>query len=211
MLLDHFTPQVIRHPFNAVFEKLLQLFFNLKKETNIPNESIGGWRLNLPAKHCYTFERAGEAVTASIEKVDDNFAYVDINGKSFFYTFETDPLDISIEESMTYYYGWDTKVENDFVSLHYFGNFVQIPLYNPANELLSSGANALTAPMPGKIIAVKAAVGDAVKAGDPLIIMEAMKMEMTLEAPRDGVVAEVTAVVDALVTDGEMLLALEEV
>jgi len=38
-----------------------------------------------------------------------------------------------------------------------------------------------------------------------------MKMEMTLEAPRDGVVAEVTAELDALVTDGEMLLALEEI
>jgi len=71
--------------------------------------------------------------------------------------------------------------------------------------------NALTAPMPGKIIAVNAKAGDAVKAGEPLIIMEAMKMEMTLEAPRDGVVAEVTAQVDALVTDGEMLLSLEEI
>jgi len=72
------------------------------------------------------------------------------------------------------------------------------------------GGNALTAPMPGKIIAVNAKIGDTVKAGDPLIIMEAMKMEMTLEAPRDGIVAEMTATPDALVTDGEMLLSLEE-
>jgi len=75
---------------------------------------------------------------------------------------------------------------------------------------LGSG-NALTAPMPGKIIAVNATAGDLVKAGEPLIIMEAMKMEMTLEAPRDGIVAEVSAAVDALVTDGEMLLSLEEI
>ena len=188
----------------------LQLFFDLKRATNIPNETIGGWRLNLPAKHCYTFERAGEAITVSIDKIDDNFAYVSVDGNSYFYTFEAAPLDISIEDSMTYYYGWDTKVRSDYVSLHYFGNFVQIPLYNAANELLSGGGNALTAPMPGKIIAVNAKAGDAVKAGDPLIIMEAMKMEMTLEAPRDGIVAEVTAAVDALVTDGEMLLALEQ-
>ena len=73
------------------------------------------------------------------------------------------------------------------------------------------GGNTLTAPMPGKIIAVNAKAGDAVKAGDPLIIMEAMKMEMTLEAPRDGVVAEVNAAPEALVTDGEMLLSLEEI
>jgi len=47
--------------------------------------------------------------------------------------------------------------------------------------------------------------------GEPLIIMEAMKMEMTLEAPRDGVVAEVSAAVDALVSDGEMLLSLKPI
>ena len=80
----------------------------------------------------------------------------------------------------------------------------------PPSEVSAASANALTAPMPGKIIAVKAKAGDSVKAGDPLIIMEAMKMEMTLEAPRDGVVAEVSAEVEALVADGEMLLALEE-
>ena len=56
----------------------------------------------------------------------------------------------------------------------------------PPEGLLGSSGNALTAPMPGKIIAVNAKAGDTVKAGDPLIIMEAMKMEMTLEAPRDG-------------------------
>lgn len=74
-----------------------------------------------------------------------------------------------------------------------------------------SSADSLSAPMPGKIIAVNAKVGDSVKAGDALIIMEAMKMEMTLEAPRDGVVAEVPVVADALVTDGEILLSLEEI
>ena len=79
------------------------------------------------------------------------------------------------------------------------------------SALDASSSNALTAPMPGKIIAVNAKAGDSVKAGDPLIIMEAMKMEMTLEAPRDGVVAEVSAAVDALVTDGEMLLSLEDI
>jgi len=74
-----------------------------------------------------------------------------------------------------------------------------------------SSADSLSAPMPGKIIAVNAKVGDRVKAGDALIIMEAMKMEMTLEAPRDGVVAEVPVVADDLVTDGEILLSLEEI
>ena len=190
----------------------LKLYFNLKNTYGIPHDTIGGWRANLPAKHVYIFEKNDEPITVNIEKVDDNFAFVRVNEKSYYYTFEDAPLDISIETLMTYYCGWDTKVKHDYVSLHYFGNFVQIPFFNPSkSNFFAASANALTAPMPGKIIAVNANAGDTVKAGDPLIIMEAMKMEMTLEAPRDGVVAEVTAAIDALVTDGEMLLSLEEI
>ena len=73
-----------------------------------------------------------------------------------------------------------------------------------------AAGNTLNAPMPGRIIAVNVKVGDKVKAGDKLIIMEAMKMEMTLDGPRDGVVAKVYVKPDALVADGEVLLELED-
>ncbi len=69
--------------------------------------------------------------------------------------------------------------------------------------------NTLTAPMPGKIIAVNVGIGDDVKSGDKLVIMEAMKMEMSLEAPRDGIVASVNCAAGELVTDGAVLLELE--
>ena len=67
-------------------------------------------------------------------------------------------------------------------------------------------AGRLTAPMPGKVIALLAAVGDAVRQGQPLAVMEAMKMEHTLHAPRDGVVAELLyAVGDPVAEGGELL------
>ena len=105
---------------------------------------------------------------------------------------------------------WNYDYSEDTIELRQKGKIIVIPTRVVAASLTAVSSNALTAPMPGKIIAVKAKAGDSVKAGDPLIIMEAMKMEMTLEAPRDGIVADVTATVDALVTDGEMLLSLEE-
>ena len=49
--------------------------------------------------------------------------------------------------------------------------------------------------MPGTVLAVKAATGERVRAGQPLLIVEAMKMEHTISAPADGVVAELTAAV----------------
>ena len=106
---------------------------------------------------------------------------------------------------------WNYDYTEDAIELRQKGKIIIIPTRVGPTLLNTSSSNALTAPMPGKIIAVNAKAGDNVKAGDPLIIMEAMKMEMTLEAPRDGVVAEVTAAIDALVTDGEMLLSLEEI
>ncbi|MDB2438293.1 acetyl/propionyl/methylcrotonyl-CoA carboxylase subunit alpha [Hellea sp.] len=106
---------------------------------------------------------------------------------------------------------WDYDITDDKVELRQKGKIINVYRRPILSALDASSSNALTAPMPGKIIAVNAKAGDAVKAGDPLIIMEAMKMEMTLEAPRDGTVAEVSAAVDALVTDGEMLLSLEEI
>ena len=65
----------------------------------------------------------------------------------------------------------------------------------------------LTAPMPGKVVAVLVEKGQKVKKGDPLVIMEAMKMEHTIAAPGDGMVEEVLYAVGDQVADGAPLLA----
>jgi 3-methylcrotonyl-CoA carboxylase alpha subunit len=65
----------------------------------------------------------------------------------------------------------------------------------------------LTAPMPGKVVAVIAANGQTVKKGEPLVIMEAMKMEHTIAAPSDGLVEEILYQVGDQVADGAPLLA----
>jgi 3-methylcrotonyl-CoA carboxylase alpha subunit len=66
----------------------------------------------------------------------------------------------------------------------------------------------LTAPMPGKVIALLAQPGETVRSGQPLAVMEAMKMEHTLAAPRDGVVAELLYSVGDQVPEGAELLKL---
>ena len=76
-----------------------------------------------------------------------------------------------------------------------------------AGEGVATGR--LTAPMPGKVVSLLAAVGDAVKAGQALAVMEAMKMEHTIASPRDGVVAELMYAVGDQVAEGGELLRLE--
>lgn len=64
--------------------------------------------------------------------------------------------------------------------------------------------------MPGLVKSVMVGAGEAVTAGQPLAILEAMKMEHTLTAPRDGTVAEVMATAGAQVEAGAALIRLDE-
>ena len=63
----------------------------------------------------------------------------------------------------------------------------------------------VTAPMPGKILAVKAANGQAVKKGDVIMVLEAMKMENDIVAPQDGTIASINAAVGDSVEPGATL------
>jgi 3-methylcrotonyl-CoA carboxylase alpha subunit len=72
----------------------------------------------------------------------------------------------------------------------------------------ASEGGRLTAPMPGKVIAFLAGVGEIVKQGQPLAVMEAMKMEHTITAPRDGRVEELLYAVGDQVGEGGELLRL---
>jgi 3-methylcrotonyl-CoA carboxylase alpha subunit len=74
---------------------------------------------------------------------------------------------------------------------------------------IEAGGGRLTAPMPGKVVAVMTSNGKSVKKGEPLVIMEAMKMEHTIAAPSDGVVEEVLYQVGDQVADGAPLLAFQ--
>ena len=67
----------------------------------------------------------------------------------------------------------------------------------------------LTAPMPGKVVSFAVKAGDAVKKGQPLAVMEAMKMEHTIAAPADGTVAELLFTPGDQVTEGAELLKLD--
>ncbi len=69
--------------------------------------------------------------------------------------------------------------------------FVRVPAYQPASEQAGSVGDRALAPMPGRIVLIKTAVGDHVEQGQELLVMEAMKMELTLKAPCAGTVAEV--------------------
>ncbi|MDD6022780.1 MAG: acetyl-CoA carboxylase biotin carboxyl carrier protein subunit [Oscillospiraceae bacterium] len=79
----------------------------------------------------------------------------------------------------------------------------------PAAPSAPAGGERVTAPMPGTILSVNVAPGDAVKRGQVLMILEAMKMENEIMCPRDGKVASVSAAKGATVESGTLLCVIQ--
>ncbi|WP_058534795.1 acetyl-CoA carboxylase biotin carboxylase subunit [Legionella saoudiensis] len=82
--------------------------------------------------------------------------------------------------------------------------------WNALGAHSSTHKGQLTAPMPATVVAILKNIGEQVKAGDRLIVLEAMKMEHTIHAPSDGVLADIFYAVGAQVNEGEELLSLSD-
>lgn len=95
------------------------------------------------------------------------------------------------------------------------GRIFSVELFDP-RELrarssggASHGRQNVVAPMPGKVVRLLAAVGDAVEAGQGLIVVEAMKMQNEMKSSKTGVVVEIKTKGGATVAAGEILIVIE--
>ncbi|WP_299195607.1 acetyl/propionyl/methylcrotonyl-CoA carboxylase subunit alpha [uncultured Amphritea sp.] len=107
------------------------------------------------------------------------------------------------------------------LSVHLYNDADQLTLFHEGEQFICeqhratfgsddhAADNSLTAPMNGAVVAVLVETGQTVKAGDTLVIMEAMKMEHSLKAPHDGTVAEIYFAEGDLVADGAELISLD--
>jgi propionyl-CoA carboxylase alpha chain len=100
-------------------------------------------------------------------------------------------------------YGQDVYVDSARGPVH----LVALPRFPEPGSAIEKGS--LVAPMPGNVIRLGAGVGDAVTAGQPLIWLEAMKMEHTITAPSDGVLAELNVEAGQQVEVGAVLARVE--
>ena len=74
----------------------------------------------------------------------------------------------------------------------------------------AAGSVEVTASVPGKVFKIEANTGATVKAGDPIVILEAMKMEIPVVAPEDGTVASINVAVGDAVESGDVLATMNK-
>lgn len=113
-------------------------------------------------------------------------------------------------------------VSADFNQKHYTvkvnNNTYTVAIANDLDQLikdlgfevgLTKQVNAIKAPMPGLILEINVEVGQTVKENDPLLILEAMKMENSFLSPRDGVIKSIAASKGDAVDKGQLLIEFE--
>ena len=169
-----------------------------------------GWRLNQPYVEPLTLRGAdgedhvvefvvdqgqqslvfdGTTVAVSFTRVDHDHVRITLDG-----TARTVP--VAVHDSTLTLFEHDATTRFEVID----------PLATSTAGTAAGGS--LNAPMPGKILATYVTVGQTVQRGDALVLMEAMKMEHTISAPDDGVVAEVCYGEGDTVDDGAVLVVL---
>ena len=120
-----------------------------------------------------------------------------------------DESGIDVEVGSHRFFAQVTRADDQILINMPFGDLdaVIVPRFiEPGNEVPEGG---LVAPMPGKVIEVRVKKGDKVKAGDTLIIIEAMKMEHSIKATENGKVAKLMVSLNQQVDNGATLLVLD--
>lgn len=175
-----------------------------------PWQSHQAWCLNSQAKRRLTLTHEGQAKDIAITYQGDQWL-VDIDQHQTVIRLlhaDQHQLRIALDQQVI-----EGTVVHDADVLHIFyqGRHIEMQYQDALAHAgqMEVEAGQLTAPMPGKIIAIMIKPGQMVQRGTSLIVMEAMKMEHTVTAPSDGVVKEVLYAVGEQVAEGATLLAFE--
>ena len=126
---------------------------------------------------------------------NDSFTVLTDDDQPFYYELNAGPDSYSYEIAGDAVCEASLVLDGQKINVLYDGMNIAFQWHDPlSTDHTQDGAQGrLTAPMPGKIVAVKVSAGDSVKKGMPLVILEAMKMEHTITAPADGEIAAVNA------------------
>jgi 3-methylcrotonyl-CoA carboxylase alpha subunit len=166
-----------------------------------------GWRSHGVNVRRFEFEFQGEAAKAELTYLHDGALQVALGDVSGLLVFSQTPQGIDIQfagQRMLAKVYRRGEVDHVFAA-HGATQITTVDLLAHAGHGPAEGGR-LTAPMPGKVVSFAVKAGDKVSKGQPLAVMEAMKMEHTIAAPADGVVQDLLYAPGDQVAEGAELL-----
>ncbi|ROP73846.1 3-methylcrotonoyl-CoA carboxylase alpha subunit /biotin carboxylase /acetyl-CoA carboxylase carboxyltransferase subunit alpha [Stenotrophomonas rhizophila] len=179
------------------------------RDPHSPWQAQDGWRLGAAAARALTLEHRGAQRSVAVQGAGEQWTvHMEGNALQGSGRLAGDALRVQIGEQLH-----RATVIRDGNELYLFGSegVQRFTLHDPVSEADQSVADAgsLVAPMPGRIVATLVSPGTAVKRGAPLLVLEAMKMEHTLQAPADGTVQGYRVKAGDQVGDGAVLVDFE--
>ena len=219
--LDEFLPADVA-PDNAILfaaatavllgeEAQAPLLARASGDPHSPWARADAWRLGHPGKRIVCFAHGGERIE------------VDAHGAAGSYVLDCGDAHCTVENALVRngflsasFDGiarlYRSQVDKDNVLLHDGERRTQLPRVAAFafTQSAHTGGDRINAPMPGRIVLMKVKSGDEVSEGQELIVMEAMKMEITLKAPRAAKIAAVNAAVGEFVEADAVLVRFEE-
>ncbi|THT98738.1 acetyl/propionyl/methylcrotonyl-CoA carboxylase subunit alpha [Lampropedia puyangensis] len=186
-----------------------------------PFDRHDGWRGWGVAKRFFLFAKGEDKISATISYLNDGALHLDIRPHGdhqatplgegtlhFVPVAGSDAIEVSYANHSARFCVYR---HNDAIEIFAPRGHDVLTWIDPLRQNEEQGEGGrLTAPMPGKVVSFSVKTGDAVKKGQPLAVMEAMKMEHTIAAPRDGIVGELLFTPGDQVMDGAELLTLTE-
>ena len=187
-----------------------------RTEGQDPFSKTDGWRSHGRTPRRFSFEYQGEPVSARLSYTNEGALHLVVGpepepvaaGTLVFHALADGGFHIEFagQRSHARLY-WRGERAHVFLPRG-ATQIVEIDLLAHAGEAAAEGGR-LTAPMPGKVVSFAVKAGDAVTKGQPLAVLEAMKMEHTIAAPADGTVAELLYAPGDQVSEGAELLKLQ--
>jgi len=180
-----------------------------RAEASVLGTLPSGWRnvFSAPQRLGYTAAGQDYAVSYRIRGRTVAAEVNEVSVTALVHSATPDLVDLEIDGTRRVYLvnrvGADTYVDASDGS----SALSEIPRFDDPEKLAPPGS--LLGPKPGLVLRVLAEPGTVVTAGQPLLVLEAMKMEQTVSAPADGVVAELRAKAGEQVTTGQVLAVLE--
>jgi len=192
----------------ALEEERAQAVAASSGDPHSPWHRLDGWRLNEDSHHDFVFIEGGAEHRVRLRFVDGGMRIV-IDGRESSLGVERAGRDLLLRLDG---HALKASAVRDGADWHIFceGEQRRLSLRPPKEDLdAESAAGTLAAPMPGRVARVLTRAGAKVARGEPLVILEAMKMEHTIAAPTDGVVKEVHYSDGEQVLEGALLISLE--
>ncbi|CAM3000354.1 acyl CoA carboxylase subunit alpha [Legionella steigerwaltii] len=169
------------------------------------------WQSQILSHWIWRYKADEDLIEAFITPINKNQFKVRLKSQDYLIQSHLNGNQLRIEINGQNYH---VTIENKNQSLTLFTSQWQITIerfnWGTLGTQTTTHKGQLTAPMPATVVAVLKNIGEKVKAGDRLIVLEAMKMEHTIHAPSDGILQDIFYAVGAQVNEGEELLSLGE-